>query len=82
MTVKQESMISWAEKRSRENLVGMYRQELLKIIERGYCSKLIPRGVRKRLRRDGILEKSGNQYTVTLLGKKILGVKDSEKLLP
>ena len=78
MTVTHEKSKSWVVERSRENLVGMFQQELLKIAKGEHCFTLIPRGVRKRLRKDGILEKTGSKYFVTSLGKNILGVEDSE----
>ena len=78
MTVTHEKSESWVLKKSRENLVCMYRQELLKIAKGEHCLTLLPRGVRKRLRKDGILEKTGSKYFVTSLGKNILGVEDSE----
>ena len=72
MTVTSEKIISWTEKKSRENLVGMYKQELLRISEGAQCFALIPRGVRKRLRRDGVLQKIGNKYSVTNLGIEMI----------
>jgi len=71
-TLYSEKEKRFLEQRSLENLVGMYRQELLKIIEGEHCFNLIPKGVRKRMRKDEILKKLGNRYSVTSLGIKII----------
>jgi len=60
--------------RSIENLVEVYREELLKIIEGYNCVDFISTGVRRRLREEGILKKFGSKYTVSQLGRKMLKV--------
>lgn len=72
MTVTREKIRSWCEKKSKENLVCMYRAELLRIAKGERCFALIPRGARKKLRRDGVLQKNGNRYSVTDLGIKMI----------
>lgn len=59
-------------KRSRENLVEIYREELLKIIEGHSCVDFISTGVRQRLREEGILQRFGSKYTITDLGREML----------
>ncbi|MCW4049125.1 MAG: hypothetical protein NWE89_05245 [Candidatus Bathyarchaeota archaeon] len=58
--------------RSRDNLVETYWEELHKVIEGNNCVDLLPNGVRRRLRRYGILLKIGSKYPVTQLGREIL----------
>lgn len=60
------------EQRSKENLVDMYREELLRVIGGEDCIYLISSRVRKRMREYGILKKFGNRYEVTPLGVKML----------
>lgn len=60
------------ERRSTENLIEIYRQELLRIVEGENCFLLIPRGVRQRLRKYGILLKAGPRYEVTPWGREML----------
>ena len=60
------------EQRSRENLVEMYREELLRVIEGEDCIYLISSRVRKRMREYGVLKKFGCKYEVTPLGVKML----------
>ncbi|MCW4049089.1 MAG: hypothetical protein NWE89_05065 [Candidatus Bathyarchaeota archaeon] len=60
------------EKRSRENLVETNREELLKVIEGHNCVDFMSHGVRRRLRKYGILKKIGSKYTVTQLGMEML----------
>ena len=62
------------ERQSMENLVENYREELLQIIGGGDCCTLLPRGVRRRMRRDGILSKVGHRYEVGLQGRDLLAV--------
>ena len=64
----------FCEQRSRENLVGMFRKELLKVVEGYNCIDLLPNGVRRRMRGDGILRKAGSKYEVTALGREMLAV--------
>ena len=64
------------EKRSTENLIIMYREELLQIVGGDNGSSLLPRGVKRRLRREGILSMIGHRFEVTPKGKKMLAVID------
>jgi len=69
------------EKRSRENLVETYREELLKVL-RGYNRMdFIPLSVRKRMREDGVLKRFSGRYTVTELGMEMLREEASERLV-
>lgn len=65
------------EKQSTENLIDMYRQELLRIVRGEKCHKLLPKSVRRRFRNYGILSKIGGIYKVTSRGKEMLGVVDN-----
>jgi len=67
---------NFLERRSMENLIVTYRQELLRIVEGDDCFLLLPRGVRRRFRRCGILLKIRRGYEVTPKGKKMLSVID------
>lgn len=60
------------ERRSTENLIEIYRDELLRVIDGEYCPSFMPRGVRKRLRKADILLKVGPRYEVTPLGREML----------
>ena len=60
------------ERRSLENLIITYREELLQIVRGDNCFPLLPRGVRRRLRGCGVLTKIGHKYDVTPKGKKLL----------
>ena len=60
------------EQRSLENLLLIYRQELLRIVGGELCSKVLPKSVRLRLRRNGILTKVGHTFGVTVKGMKML----------
>jgi len=60
------------ERRSTENLIEIYRQELLRILSGENCFKLLPRSVRRRLGDYGILKRFGSRYEVTTKGKKML----------
>jgi len=60
------------ERRSTENLIEIYRKELLRIVRGENCFELLPRSVRRRLRNYGILKKFGSKYEVTTKGKKML----------
>ncbi len=60
------------EERSLENLIVTYREELLQIVGGDTRSSLLPRGVRRRMRKDGILSQVGHKYDVTPKGKKML----------
>ncbi len=60
------------EQRSLENLIAIYRQELLRIIGGEYGSKVLPRSVRRRLRRNGILTKVGHTFGVSPKGRDML----------
>lgn len=71
-----ENEKKFLEKRSLDNLVEVYRQELLRIIDGEYCHDFMPRGVRKRLREAGILDKIGPKYEVTPRGREMLEVED------
>jgi len=62
------------ERQSMENLVENYREELLQIIGGSECCILLPRGVRRRMKRDGILSKVGHRYEVSLQCREILAV--------
>jgi len=64
------------DRRSTENLFGLYRQELLRIIEGESCITLMSSGVRRKLMTAGILLKKGNRYIVSPLGRNILGLKE------
>ncbi|MCW3989142.1 MAG: hypothetical protein NWE88_03600 [Candidatus Bathyarchaeota archaeon] len=64
------------ERRSTENLVELCRQELLRMIEGESCVSLLTVGVRRRLKKEGILLKEGNRYTVSPLGRSKLGLKE------
>lgn len=60
------------EQRSRENLVDTYREELLKVLEGHNCVGLLSTGVRRQLKKYGILKTFGSKYTVTRLGREML----------
>lgn len=60
------------EQRSLENLIWLYREELLQIVEGDNDISLLPRTVRRRLRGCGVLTKSRHKYDVTPKGKKML----------
>ncbi len=62
----------FCEQRSLENLVENYRQELLRIVGGDNDISLLPRGVRRRMRKDGILSQVGHTYDVTLKGRNML----------
>ncbi len=64
------------DRRSTENLFGLYRQELLRIIEGESCITLMTSGVRRKLMTAGILLKRGNRYVVSPLGRNMLGLKE------
>jgi len=64
------------ERKSTENLIEVYRQELLRMIEGESCVSLLTVGVRRRLKKEGILLKSGNRYIVSPRGRAILEPKD------
>lgn len=69
------------EKRSRENLVETYREELLRIL-RGYKHMdFIPFIVRRQMRKDGILKRFSGRYTVTQLGMEMLSEEASDRLV-
>jgi len=60
------------ERRSRENLVETYREELLKVIEGYNRIDFMSHGVRRRLKAEGIIKKVSGKYTVTELGMQML----------
>ncbi len=62
----------FCEQRSLENIVLTYREELLQIVGGDNSIKLLPRGVRRRMRKDGILSQVGHKYDVTLKGRDML----------
>jgi len=64
------------EKRSTENLIIMYREELLQIVGGEGYPRMLPKGVRRQLRRDGVLSMIGHRFEVTPKGKKMLAVID------
>jgi len=68
------------EQRSRENLVDIHREELLKVLEGHNCVDLIPTGVRRQLKKYGVLKKFGSKYTVTELGREMLSEEAGNKL--
>ncbi len=63
---------SFFEQRSLENLIVTYRQELLQIIGGSECCILLPRSVRRQLRRNRILFLDGHKLGVTVKGMKML----------
>ncbi|MCK4438448.1 hypothetical protein KAV47_05195 [Candidatus Bathyarchaeota archaeon] len=67
-------------KRSRENLIEFYREELLKVIEGYNRMDFMSHGVRRRMRKEGVLKKRGGKYTVTRLGRKMLSEEASKQL--
>lgn len=46
------------------------------MIEGESCVSLLTVGVRRRLKKEGILLKEGNRYTVSPLGRSKLGLKE------
>ena len=70
---------NFLEQRSLENQIVTYRQELLRIVRGEGCPGMLPKGVRRQLRRDGVLSKIGHRFEVTPKGKKMLGVVDDAK---
>lgn len=60
------------EKKRTENLIETYQEELLRIVRGENCFALLPRSVRRRLRRYGIIKKFGHKYEVTPLGREML----------
>jgi len=67
---KQEDFLK---QRSRDNLVEVYREELLKVIEGYNHMDFMPFHVRRRMREEGIIiKKVGSKYTVTELGRDML----------
>jgi len=64
------------DRRSTENLFGLYRQELLRIIDGESCITLMTSGVRRKLMTAGILLKKGNRYIVSPRGRNMLGLKE------
>ena len=67
------------DRRSTENLFGLYRQELLRIIEGESCITLLTSGVRRKLKTAGILLKKGNRYIVSPLGRNMLGLEEGDE---
>jgi len=57
-------------------LIELYRPELLRVIEGESCVSLLTVGVRRRLKKEGILWKRGGRYTVTPRGRDRLGLKE------
>ncbi len=62
----------FCEQRSLENIVLTYREELLQIVRGDNSIKLLPRGVRRRMRKDGILSQVGHTFGVTVKGENML----------
>jgi len=60
------------EQRSLENLIITYQKELLRIVGGDNDISLLPRGVRRRMRKDGILSKARHTFGVTPKGRKML----------
>jgi len=69
-----EEQNKFFERRSTENLVETYRQELLQIVGGESCLILLPTAVRRQLRQYGILLKMGSKYEVTPKGREMLVV--------
>ncbi len=67
----------FCEQRSLENLVENYRQELLRIVGGDNDISLLPRGVRRRMRKDGILSKARHTFGVTPKGRDMLSIEAS-----
>ena len=67
----------FCEKRSLENIVLTYREELLQIVGGDNDISLLPRGVRRRMRKDGILSKARHTFGVTPKGRDMLSIEAS-----
>ena len=60
-------------KRSRENLVDFYKEELNKIDKERECKETLSRHVKRRMTKYGIIKKKNGMYMVlTDLGKELL----------
>ena len=69
--------LEFFEAQSRENIVWFYQSELRKILKGQKTMDVLPKNVRKRLKKYGIIAKrpdtsKGSVYYITPVGKKIL----------